>query len=118
MAPLTDVSSIQVDEVRTSGNVSSSITEIISKSVQIPSSGRQDVASSSGTILELLTPGSADISTLVTILILSVIVPQLVVKVIDRDFSLGPITGPYVVVVQALVEQFFIYIRIVLPLLL
>lgn len=75
MAPLTDVSYSQVDEGGPSGTISSPITEIVQKCVQMPLGGSSDIASLSGTVPELPTSCSDEIPELVTVPILSVIVP-------------------------------------------
>lgn len=86
--------------------------------MQIPSSGLPDIASSSGRDIELQTSSSANFLVLVKTPILFVIIPQLAAEVVDADFFLQLITSPHVVVAQAVVEKFFSYMRIVLPLLL
>lgn len=68
-------------------------------------------------VLELLTPHSADVPVLVTIPILSTIVPQLAAEVIDEEIILGPVIGPHAMIVEALLNQFFTYMKNVVPLL-
>lgn len=74
----------------------------------------QDITSSSGTVLEPLTSGSTDVPGLVMIPILSVIISQLATEVTDEDTSLEPITGPHAMLVQVMVDQFFLYMGSVL----
>lgn len=107
--------STQVEEGRPSRTVSSPITETVSESMHIPSSGPSNITSSSSTVLELLTSGFVEIPTQVMIPILSVIVLQLAAEVAEEDISLGQIAGPHEVIVQVLLDQFFTYIKIVLP---
>lgn len=85
----TDMPFIQLDEGGPSGTVSSPITVIILKSIQISSGRPPDITSSSGTVLEHLTSAFAKIPGLVTIPILSVIVLQLVAEIIDETSFLG-----------------------------
>lgn len=107
-----------MDETGPSGTVASLTTKTISESAQVSSGEPQDVASSSGAVLELLTPGSAETPVSVTIPILSVIVPQVATELIDEDIVHRLITRPHAMIVEALLNQFFTYKNIVLPLLL
>lgn len=50
--------------------------------------------------------------------ILSVIVPQLVAEVINKDIVLGPVTGTHAMIVEALLKQFLSYMKGILSLLL
>lgn len=69
MVPSTDAPFAQVDEAKSSGIA----THPVTKTMQILSDEPQDIATSSGIVLELLTPGSVGILTLIMIPLLSVI---------------------------------------------
>lgn len=45
------------------------------------------------------------------------IVPQLGAEVVDEDITLGPVTDPHALVVEALLKQFLASMKEVLPLL-
>lgn len=91
------------------------VTEAISESVQVPSGEPQDVASSSGMAIELLTPGSADTSALITLLILSVFLTQLVAEAINVNIVLRLVIGPHAIVVQVFLKQFLALTKNVTP---
>lgn len=110
MAPLIDASSTRVNEEGPSRTTTSPTVE----SVPIPPSRLEDIASSSGATLEPSHSGSADILRLTGVPILSVAAAAIT----NEDISIGPITSPRASLVQPMVNQFLVYLSIVVPILL
>lgn len=113
--PLDNVPPLQMDEAGPSGTVASSITEAISVSMQVPSGEPHEVASSSGTTLELPTSSSTYILELIALSILSVVLPQSAAEVIDEDVVLRPVTIPHAMAVEALLKKFLALLKDVVP---
>lgn len=113
-APWTDALSTRVDEARLFGNVGSHVAKTISVNVQVPSGEPQDITSSSGMILELLTPSFVD----TTVLMTTRIFLQLDEKVVEEDIVVRMVISSHAVVVEALIKQFLAYVKTIVPLLL
>lgn len=93
---LIDALSTRMDEAGISRIMASPVTEVISKHVGVLSGEPQDIVSSLGIVLELLTSGLDNIQILIMIPFLLVIIPQPARKLLamtsflDRSLALMP----------------------------